>query len=95
MANQLTGCRWRIDTSPILRRDRAIQIDVFANELGGDSELQAFEPNLRNNSIRVTNVDRIICELRALECAAQAMKTTLKRSRRNQNPLLPLVAAGP
>src|ERR1700731_4640454 len=26
----------QIDTSPILRRDRAVQIDVFANELGGD-----------------------------------------------------------
>src|ERR1700731_1015649 len=25
----------QIDTSPILRRDRAVQIDVFANELGG------------------------------------------------------------
>ncbi len=26
----------QIDASPILRRDRSVQIDVFANELGGD-----------------------------------------------------------
>jgi hypothetical protein len=26
----------KIDASPVLRRDRAVQIDVFANELGGD-----------------------------------------------------------
>src|SRR5580704_15475313 len=26
----------QIDASPVLRRDRAVQIDVFANELGGD-----------------------------------------------------------
>src|ERR1700720_295745 len=42
----------QIDTSPILRRDRAVQIDVFANELGGD-----FRPDANRSPARPWPVD--------------------------------------
>src|SRR5664279_631451 len=35
-ARRVRSLHDQIDTSPILRRDRAVQVDVFANELGGD-----------------------------------------------------------
>ena len=42
----------QIDTSPILRRDRAVQIDVFANELGAD-----FGPDADRGPVRSWSVD--------------------------------------
>src|ERR1700682_4658683 len=42
----------QIDTSPILWRDRAVQIDVFANELGGD-----FGPDADRGPARPRPVD--------------------------------------
>jgi hypothetical protein len=51
-ARRIRSWHDQIDTTPILRRDRAVQIDVFANELGGD-----FQPDADRGPARPWPVD--------------------------------------